>query len=560
MKRVFKILLVILITVSCNDDDVNTIDYTEFDAALAEAVDTADITREGEANGDIIIGSTAILNAVIEQNAPYRDTAINQGTIDLATGRLRDAIDVYNASIVIIDGTSLITTIENAQSLHDNAVEGEFPGEYLVGSKAILQSAIDSAQVVADNVDATQNEIDEALTALLMAINEFNDAQIPPLDFTALNMAIDDAQELHDGAVEGTEIGQFEVGSKAIFQAAINEASTVASTTEGITQADLDEALADLLAAVVVFESGQVGGPERDTTELEATIASAQMLHDTAVEGSNPGEYPVGSKAILQAAIDDAQAVVDDLTQGQSAVDAANATLEDAVTVFVNSVNGISVLNLDGASHIETPSFQGISGGAMRTMEAWINTTASANNATLIMSWGVSEAQQKWDMRINQGRLRIEYSGGGINGTTTINDGTWHHVAVVLTVDGGNLQDNAQLYVDGVLENSSGNGTAPTNTSNLNNFNIGRSASQTERFFAGQISDVRIWSVARSASEIMSNKDSRLTGSETGLAGYWKLNDGLGTTVTDSGPSNHTGNFVGNPTWEIATSGLPFND
>lgn len=560
MKNIFKFLFIFLIAVSCNDDDVSSIDYSEFDTTLSEAVTTADVEREGEANGDIIIGSTDILNEVIEQYGPYRDTAINQGTIDIATGRLRNAIDVYKASIVIIDGTDLVSTIATAQSLFDNAVEGEFPGEYPPEAKNDLKTSIDAAQAVADNVDATQNEIDAAISALLIAISDFNNLQVPPLNFTELNTAIDDAQELHDGAVEGTEIGQYASGSKANLQAQIDEANTVASTTEGILQTAIDDALTDLLAAVEVFESGRVGGPERDTTELEATIVEAQNLLDNSVEGTNPGEYPVGSKATLQTALDNAQAVIDDISLVQSAVDEANENLQEAIATFENSIIGVFALTLDGASYIETPTFQGIGGGAMRTMEAWINTTSSTSTTTLILSWGVNEAQQKWDMRLNGGRLRIEYSGGGFHSTDSVNDGTWHHVAVVVPSDGATL-DTVSLYIDGELQTNNGSGgTVPINTSTLNNFNIGRSVSQPERLFVGQISDVRIWSTTRSQAEIMSNKDIRLSGSEAGLAGYWKLNESSGSTAADAGPSNHTGNIIGTPNWEIVTSGLPFNN
>ncbi|WP_299552310.1 LamG domain-containing protein [Seonamhaeicola sp.] len=561
MKKLFSVLILAIITLhSCNDDDLNIIDYTEFDSTLTEAQTTADVSKEGEKNGDIIIGSTAILNAVIEIHAPYRTTAINQGTIDLATKRLRTAIDTYNSSIVIVDGTSLESTISNAQSLHDAAVEGDFPGEYQAGSKAILQSAIDAARVVANNTDATQAMIDGALSALLSALNDFNDAKNPPLDFDALNTEIDAAQDLHDSAVEGTQIGDYTIGSKTILQNAINAAEIIASSTEGITQSDIDDALATLQAAVETFNAARIGGPDRDITALLAGIANAQTIHDTAIEGSELGQYPVGAKATLQTAIDTAQSVADDLSTGQSIVDAALATLQDAVVAFENSVNGIYVVNFDGASYIETPTFQGISGGTQRTVEAWIKTDASKTTETLILSWGIGSNQQKWDMRLNSGRLRVEYQGGGINTTKTVNDGIWHHVAAVVPTDGASLED-VLLYIDGELQTDiTGSGSSPINTSNANNFHIGRSANDATRLFVGQISDVRMWNVAKSANDINTNKDVRLNGNESGLVGYWKLNDGSGTSAQDATSSNHTGNFVGNLTWEKITTGLPFQN
>lgn len=563
MKRLFSTLLLsIIVFTSCNDDDLNTINYTEFDNILLEAQEIADVDKEGDKNGDFIIGSTAILNAYREKYKTYRETATNQGTIDIATERLAEAVETYKLSIVIVDGTTLESTIANAQSLHDSAVEGDFPGEYQNGSRAEIQAIIDSSELVSLNSNATQTEIDAALFALLAALSVFEDAENPPLDFDALNAEISTTQTLHDNAVEGTNIGEYAVGSIAILLEAINEAKAVVNIINPLTQSNIDTALIVLQNAVVTFEAGKVGGPSRDTTILEATIISSQEIHDSAVEGPDLGEYAVGSKSTFQQEINVAQSVVDDLSLGQLDVDNALANLQAATTVFQNALNGVFTANFGGNTYIETPDFQGVSGGANRTMEAWINTTVNSNEETLILSWGVNSAQEKWDMRINQGKLRIEYAGGGVNGTQTINDGAWHHVAIVVSNDGANL-DETLLYVDGSLDAiSSGEGSNPINTSAVNNFNIGRSASQTDRFFIGSISDVRIWDVVRSASEIMTNKDTRLTGSETGLVGYWKLNDGSGTIATDSSNSNYSGNIIGNNlTWEKLTSGgLPFSN
>lgn len=399
MKKITYLLL-IFVVLSCSDDDTNTIDYSEFNAVLSEAKATADESREGINDGDIIIGSTEILNAVIEQYEPYRETAENQATLDNATAALSEAIDVYNNSIVSVD--------------------------------------------------------------------------------------------------------------------------------------------------------------DRDPTELLEVISEAQSLVDDAVIGDGLGEYPAEAVSDLEEAIDIAQAVADDTTTPQSVIDDALEALNNAITDFESSVNGVFVLNLDGASYIETQSFQGVGGGSARTMEAWIRTDASTQNTTTIMAWGVDESQAKWDMRLNSGRLRIEYAGGGINSINTVNDGTWRHVAIVVPNDGASL-DDVLLYIDGTLESTDGGGEAPINTSLASNFLLGHSPSHEQRFFLGEISDVRIWNIARSGDEIDNNKDVRLNGDEAGLIGYWKLNDGTGeTTAADSSPSNHTGEFVGNPAWAKTTSGLPF--
>lgn len=46
--------------------------------------------------------------------------------------------------------------------------------------------------------------------------------------------------------------------------------------------------------------------------------------------------------------------------------------------------------------------------------------------------------------------------------------------------------------------------------------------------FGGLISDVRLWNIARSAATINAQKSQRLVGNESGLVGYWPLNEGHG--------------------------------
>ncbi|AQS94908.1 hypothetical protein BXQ17_12820 [Polaribacter sp. BM10] len=98
----------------------------------------------------------------------------------------------------------------------------------------------------------------------------------------------------------------------------------------------------------------------------------------------------------------------------------------------------------------------------------------------------------------------------------TFNLNTWYHVAV--TYDGS----TRKFYVDGVeIENIASSGI---NVPNANNFRIG--STNFGEYFKGGMDDVRIWNVARTASEISNNKDKELVGNETGLVAYYKFNQG----------------------------------
>jgi hypothetical protein len=71
-----------------------------------------------------------------------------------------------------------------------------------------------------------------------------------------------------------------------------------------------------------------------NTTALRVDIAAAQSLHNSTVEGSQPGEFPPGSKAGLQTAISNAIVAADNYYAIQADANQAQADLAAAVAVF----------------------------------------------------------------------------------------------------------------------------------------------------------------------------------------------------------------------------------
>ena len=74
-------------------------------------------------------------------------------------------------------------------------------------------------------------------------------------------------------------------------------------------------------------------------------------------------------------------------------------------------------------------------------------------------------------------------------------------------------------------------------------------------FFEGVIDEVRIWNKARPPEEIRETMNHRLTGLEDGLIGYWRFNEGLGTTVADTTANSNDGTVHG-ASWIISEAPL----
>lgn len=161
------------------------------------------------------------------------------------------------------------------------------------------------------------------------------------------------------------------------------------------------------------------------------------------------------------------------------------------------------------------------SGNGDRTQEAWVK-LESGGVLRMITSYGANSAQQKWHWGISTNNKQIVETHAGdasSESTTALTVGTWHHVAI--TYDGTTLR----YYFDGLADGTATFASQP-NTADNTTFRIGANLDQ-DVGFDGLIDDVRAWGDVRTAEEISSNMNTELTGNESGLVAYWKLNNGL---------------------------------
>ena len=175
------------------------------------------------------------------------------------------------------------------------------------------------------------------------------------------------------------------------------------------------------------------------------------------------------------------------------------------------------------------------------TLEAWIKT--SANNSGYR---GIVVRSNYYGLFLIDNQLSTYNWGVGTPGATTystvsLNDGTWHHVALRIQLG---VTNGTQMYLDGQPV-----GPAITlNTANFppnNNFEIG--CNTNTQFFDGQIDNVKIYNRALSASEINDSYNC-LTVNSTELKGSYNFNQGIAagnnagiTTLSDQSGNNNNG-------------------
>ena len=175
-----------------------------------------------------------------------------------------------------------------------------------------------------------------------------------------------------------------------------------------------------------------------------------------------------------------------------------------------------------------------------------------------------------WDIghSYNSNGINICYTDGTNlvqNGSVTFDNGykpadlvnKWAHLIAVFDKSANSVK----FYVNGVKQTNEYDISSVTGTvSGSDNLTIGTMYGwQTD----GILDDVRLYSRALSASEVSamyrSGQITRKAVSESGLVGYWPMNEGVGLQAGDSSGYGYTGTIAGNPTWTDGKRGKALN-
>jgi hypothetical protein len=184
------------------------------------------------------------------------------------------------------------------------------------------------------------------------------------------------------------------------------------------------------------------------------------------------------------------------------------------------------------------------------SIEAWIKLESLPGTGQTIMSkWNQDGSLKSYIFYVNtDNSLRFDYSGDSFNESglasavclSAADIGKWVHVAVVCTPS----TKAVSIYKNGVLITSgTASGAQTTIADNASGFAIGcRDIGGTpDTFFDGKICEARLWNTARTQAQIQGNMFHNLAGNESGLAGYWKLDNAYtdltanGNTLTGTG-------------------------
>ncbi|HTA93933.1 MAG TPA: LamG domain-containing protein [Polyangiaceae bacterium] len=173
------------------------------------------------------------------------------------------------------------------------------------------------------------------------------------------------------------------------------------------------------------------------------------------------------------------------------------------------------------------------------TLEAWVYATSAAGGAIGGM-WGNGGIADKYLLQLNGGnviaRIVRQEDPSQTTASVTMPLNAWTHVA--FTYDGSNIL----IYLNGVqAASTAAPGSLPAEPLpfrlGIEDINLG-----TSTFLAGELDEVRVWNVARTAQEIASNYQASVLAASTGLVAYYHFNEAPSSqiVVDATGANNGT--------------------
>lgn len=255
-----------------------------------------------------------------------------------------------------------------------------------------------------------------------------------------------------------------------------------------------------------------------------------------------------------------------------------NGTLTGGVSTSQGKIG--QALSFDGVNdYVDTGSRVGPASGY--TSCVWAKPSSVSGAKALISAYKDNDGDKKVHNQFFiyddgfHGRIFDTYSGEfryiGRSVASGISANVWTHLC--MTWDGGTTASAIKLYQNGTqVDTTNDNGGTFTAVSTDSvHFWIGAQEylGGPNGLMTGALDEVRVYSRALAATEIQSlytlgqsdliassvSQPQGMGRLDSGLAGYWALDNGSGTSATDSSTNGNTGTLTGGPTWTTGQIG-----
>jgi len=190
----------------------------------------------------------------------------------------------------------------------------------------------------------------------------------------------------------------------------------------------------------------------------------------------------------------------------------------------------------------------------IKTIEAWVKLDASSTGGTIIADKYYSGNETTSVAGINMyitssGKPALHLCDGTgdavtLEATDDVRTGEWTHIAFVK--DTANL--TLKAYINGMLSGETAlaetmGDVLPYHTLTVGHLSAQSSAGFNTKYLAGAVQDIRLWSNARTSSEIMFGVEG-IAGTEEGLIANWSLNGDTAYTNIQGNEAYNLKNYI----------------
>ncbi|MFP9131963.1 Ig-like domain-containing protein [Shewanella algae] len=342
------------------------------------------------------------------------------------------------------------------------------------------------------------------------------------------------------------------------YQTLLEQASTTALTSRPITElTELNALMAQdkKYSGLHLITHGQSGeillaghklAPRELATQLDQLLLPGAPLY---LYACNLAQDPKGqafvdnlASILARPVLASTNATGNKRLGGDWQLEYSTSSTMAARTLFSGDVRGFNTLLSntayefsDGDAVTLTNAASALANDSTFTLEMWANFSSTSGIINLMDITGSLDAG---GFIIYNNTMTVDLSGDFSSLTQsnpiTISTNVWYHFAFVFNNGQWDFYLDGQATGIGVAD-MGGNNTVPDyQAANVNNLVAGLQNHGSVNNFTGKIDDIRLWSTARTQTEIQNNRQLELAGNETGLIGYWKLNETSGTVVNDS--------------------------
>jgi hypothetical protein len=226
-------------------------------------------------------------------------------------------------------------------------------------------------------------------------------------------------------------------------------------------------------------------------------------------------------------------------------------------SVISGGVANVASIDLTGQnnSYAQVSNYSSLNTSTF-TLEAWIYPRRLNYGAwqPIVAKEAATGNSRNYGLYVTNGSSKFHYSFNAADCSTyrsydtssNLSLNTWNHVAI--TYDGTSFK----AYLNGILDSTQTPPSGICTSSQPIWIGGGQSVFTNNNAL---IDEVRVWNIVRTQSEISSAKNSLLTGSESGLVGYWKFDENSGNSAANSVSGGNSASFGSQAGWSTS---LPF--